>query len=80
MMLGALDGPALFQIQGQCRGCQLSDIGSFQLFDFSLDDYPNKPPEAEFLTTGGGTAVFNPNLYSCGKVCLSLLGTWEGQL
>ena len=21
---------------------------------------------------------FNPNLYNDGKVCLSLLGTWEG--
>lgn len=21
---------------------------------------------------------FNPNLYNCGKVCLSLLGTWGG--
>ena len=21
---------------------------------------------------------FNPNLYKCGKVCLSLLGTWSG--
>ena len=21
---------------------------------------------------------FNPNLYNCGKVCLSLLGTWSG--
>ena len=22
---------------------------------------------------------FNPNLYNCGKVCLSLLGTWSGK-
>lgn len=22
---------------------------------------------------------FNPNLYNCGKVCLSLLGTWSGE-
>ena len=29
-------------------------------------------------TTGGGKIRFNPNLYSCGKVCLSLLGTWRG--
>ena len=28
--------------------------------------------------TGGGTVRFNPNLYNCGKVCLSLLGTWSG--
>ncbi|KAH8074163.1 hypothetical protein JL720_10718 [Aureococcus anophagefferens] len=25
------------------------------------------------------TVRFNPNLYECGKVCLSLLGTWEGR-
>jgi baculoviral IAP repeat-containing protein 6 len=30
-------------------------------------------------TTGSGTVRFNPNLYNCGKVCLSLLGTWDGQ-
>lgn len=30
-------------------------------------------------TTGGGKIRFNPNLYQCGKVCLSLLGTWRGQ-
>jgi len=29
-------------------------------------------------TTGGGKVRFNPNLYNCGKVCLSLLGTWSG--
>jgi hypothetical protein len=29
-------------------------------------------------TTGGGRVRFNPNLYACGKVCLSLLGTWSG--
>ncbi|KAG1669885.1 hypothetical protein FOA52_002411 [Chlamydomonas sp. UWO 241] len=41
-------------------------------------DYPQKPPSVQFLTTGGGTVRFNPNLYNCGKVCLSLLGTWSG--
>jgi baculoviral IAP repeat-containing protein 6 len=30
-------------------------------------------------TTGKGSVRFNPNLYNCGKVCLSLLGTWPGQ-
>jgi hypothetical protein len=32
----------------------------------------------QFLTTGGGRERLNPNLYACGKVCLSLLGTWPG--
>ncbi len=34
--------------------------------------------QVNFRTTGGGIVRFNPNLYQCGKVCLSLLGTWEG--
>ncbi len=48
------------------------------LFDIWLDDYPNKPPKILFLTTGNGRVTFNPNLYKSGKVCLSLLGTWDG--
>ena len=32
----------------------------------------------QLRTTGNGAVRFNPNLYNCGKVCLSLLGTWEG--
>lgn len=30
------------------------------------------------MDAGGGSVRFNPNLYNCGKVCLSLLGTWSG--
>jgi Ubiquitin-conjugating enzyme len=30
------------------------------------------------LTTDNNRVRFNPNLYNCGKVCLSLLGTWSG--
>lgn len=40
--------------------------------------YPNDPPLVNLETTGNGTVRFNPNLYNCGKVCLSLLGTWHG--
>lgn len=47
-------------------------------FDFHLLDYPNSAPAGKFLTTGGGSVRFNPNLYNCGKICLSLLGTWSG--
>jgi hypothetical protein len=36
------------------------------------------PPQVQLRTTGGGQVRFNPNLYNCGKVCLSLLGTWAG--
>ena len=49
------------------------------LFDIYFDDsYPNAPPKVNLMTTGSGKVRFNPNLYSCGKVCLSLLGTWGG--
>jgi ubiquitin-protein ligase len=40
--------------------------------------YPSTSPKVQFMTTGEGTVRFNPNLYNCGKVCLSLLGTWAG--
>jgi len=40
--------------------------------------YPSGPPQVNLQTTGGGSVRFNPNLYNCGKVCLSLLGTWGG--
>jgi ubiquitin-protein ligase len=50
------------------------------LFEMILNnDYPNTPPRVHFLTTGYGKVRFNPNLYTCGKVCLSLLGTWAGK-
>jgi len=49
------------------------------LFDTVLpENYPQESPQCNLMTTGGGQVRFNPNLYSCGKVCLSLLGTWEG--
>jgi ubiquitin-protein ligase len=52
--------------------------GAF-LFDVYFDDnYPNGPPKVNLTTTGHGKVRFNPNLYACGKVCLSLLGTWRG--
>jgi baculoviral IAP repeat-containing protein 6 len=41
-------------------------------------DFPNGPPICKIVTTGGGSVRFNPNLYNNGKVCLSLLGTWNG--
>jgi ubiquitin-protein ligase len=47
-------------------------------FDLCTKDYPHAPPMVEFLTTGMGDVMFNPNLYPSGKVHLSLLGTWEG--
>ncbi len=48
------------------------------IFDMTLSkEYPMKPPLVHFSNNGG--VRFNPNLYNCGKVCLSLLGTWRGE-
>jgi len=50
------------------------------IFDMLLpSNYPDSCPKVNFLTTGYGSVRFNPNLYNCGKVCLSLLGTWTGE-
>jgi len=50
------------------------------IFDMILPaTYPKICPKVEFMTTGNGSVRFNPNLYNCGKVCLSLLGTWSGR-
>ena len=51
----------------------------FYLFDFSFPaNYPHSPPEVTFHTNDGKTR-FNPNLYISGKVCLSILNTWQGE-
>jgi len=42
------------------------------------DNYPFEPPTFNYLTNDGKTR-FNPNLYKNGKVCLSLLNTWQGE-
>lgn len=42
------------------------------------DNYPFEPPVFTYLTNDGCTR-FNPNLYKNGKVCLSLLNTWQGE-
>ena len=50
------------------------------IFDCCIpSDYPKSPPKVQLATTGGGKWRFNPNLYESGKVCLSLLGTWQGE-
>lgn len=52
--------------------------------DFYLGPlFPMTPPQAFFHSWPayngmGGVGRVNPNLYEDGKICLSLLGTWEG--
>jgi ubiquitin-conjugating enzyme E2 Z len=41
-------------------------------------DYPHSPPIVKYYTNGNDIR-FNPNLYKCGKVCISLLNTWRGE-
>lgn len=49
------------------------------LFDvYFPPTYPTVPPQVNLCTTGKSSVRFNPNLYHCGKVCLSILGTWAG--
>ena len=62
--------------------------GGFYLFEFVYPaEYPMVPPVAKYCTQGTLYDVreknlrsvrFNPNLYVCGKVCLSMLNTWDG--
>ncbi|ULT82976.1 hypothetical protein L5515_018160 [Caenorhabditis briggsae] len=53
--------------------------GLFEFDVFFPTGYPFSPPKCSFLTTGSGNVRFNPNLYNDGKICLSILGTWEGR-
>jgi len=53
--------------------------GGFFHFDMRFPhDYPWNPPKVLLRTTDNGRTRFNPNLYADGKVCLSILGTWQG--
>lgn len=52
--------------------------GGFYFFQITYpEDYPFSPPKVKFMTLTGKVR-YNPNLYTCGKVCLSILGTWQG--
>ncbi|GMT32399.1 hypothetical protein PFISCL1PPCAC_23696, partial [Pristionchus fissidentatus] len=53
--------------------------GLFEFDVFFPNNYPISAPKCSFLTTGSGNVRFNPNLYNDGKICLSILGTWEGR-
>ncbi|KAH6786469.1 Ubiquitin-conjugating enzyme family protein [Perilla frutescens var. hirtella] len=49
--------------------------GLFFFDVFFPSNYPSVPPHVHYHS--GGLRI-NPNLYNCGKVCLSLLNTWSG--
>ncbi len=51
----------------------------FYFFEFIFPtDYPHSPPRVIFHTNDGEVR-FHPNLYRNGKVCLSILNTWDGE-
>lgn len=53
-------------------------FGGNYFFEFEYPrDYPHSPPKVKYWTNGQKIR-FNPNLYTCGKVCVSLLNTWRG--
>lgn len=55
-------------------------FGGVFVFDiFFPKDFPNVPPQVQFLNTARGIERFHPNLYADGKVCVSLLGTFDGE-
>lgn len=54
----------------------------YELAPFIIDlvlgaDFPKSPPKAYFHSWTNGNGRINPNLYENGKICLSLLGTWD---
>jgi ubiquitin-conjugating enzyme E2 Z len=54
-------------------------FGGNYFFEFTYpSDYPHSPPKVTYCTNGNNVR-FNPNLYTCGKVCISLLNTWRGE-
>jgi len=53
-------------------------FGGFYFFELTFPhNYPHNPPSVKYCTNGDNIR-FNPNLYKCGKVCVSLLNTWRG--
>ena len=53
-------------------------FGGYYFFELSYpSDYPFSPPKVKYNTNDGLTR-FNPNLYKCGKVCVSILNSWSG--
>lgn len=58
------------------KGTPYEDGFLFFQLNFS-DKYPYESPTVKFLNMDNSVRI-HPNLYTNGKVCLSILGTWEG--
>lgn len=57
-------------------GTPYEDCPMLYTFQFPAG-YPFESPKVSFETTDGYTR-FHPNMYTEGRVCLSILGTWRG--
>ena len=58
-------------------------IRKYYFFFFCLLKFcenKKRAPKITLISTGNGRVRFNPNLYSNGYICLSLLGTWRGDV
>jgi len=54
-------------------------FGGFYFFEIQYPtNYPHSPPHVVYCTNGENIR-FNPNLYTNGKVCVSILNTWRGE-
>lgn len=54
-------------------------FGGFFFFEIQYPaNYPHSPPHVIYCTNGDNIR-FNPNLYTGGKVCVSILNTWRGE-
>lgn len=54
-------------------------FGGYYLFEMTYPaNYPYSPPMVKYCTNNG-IVRFNPNLYTTGKVCISILNTWRGE-
>ena len=69
----------IFNIKAMIRGPEDTPYRQgYYFFDMNFPkEYPFKPPKVSYETRYGNIR-FNPNLYTCGKVCVSILGTWSG--
>lgn len=64
-----------------CLAGPINTPYEFGFYFFELEfpsNYPFSPPNVKFINYDGNTR-FNPNLYINGKVCLSILNTWDGE-
>jgi ubiquitin-protein ligase len=53
-------------------------FGGLYFFDFEFPaEYPHTPPKVTLMTRAPRVR-FHPNLHENGKVCLSVLNTWQG--